>query len=230
MKIVVLTAIWQRHELFKIFMDGFERAKQNTDHELILVTVGSENIEFSDNHVESANQPLSDKWQNGMNKVKSLNPDYVLMLGSDDVICSNLLDVYTPEMEKGIDLIGLIDCYFLDARINTLYHWIGYTNHRRNESIGMARMISKRLLNRIDWNIWDKGLRKGLDASMMRNFKRVEYSEKMFNCIDENIAAIDIKTDLNVSNIKDYRDLRKISFNNLSKFVSEKEFYSILKL
>ena len=96
------------------------------------------------------------------------------MLGSDDIVCSKLLDVYTPSMEKGIDLIGLIDCYFLDARDSTLKYWKGYTNHRIGESIGMARMMSKDLLERMNWNVWSKGLKKGLDSSMMRNLRSLK--------------------------------------------------------
>jgi hypothetical protein len=229
-RIVILTAVWKRHELFEIFKMGVERIKDNTDHEVILVTVGSEEIKFSENHLEYPNQPLSDKWQKGIEFVKDFDPDYVLFLGSDDLICSNLINTYSSEMEKGTDLIGLIDCYFLDSRNDKLSYWIGYTNHRYGESIGMARMMSRRLLDKMNWKLWKSDLKKGLDGSMMKNLKRVEYTEKMFNCRKENIAALDIKTDLNVSNIKTYSNLYTLDFNSLSKMISDKEFYAILNL
>lgn len=230
MKIVILTAVWKRHKLFEIFLEGIERIKRNTEHEVVLVTIGSEGKSFSPNHIETDNLPLTNKWQSGIEYAKGFSPDYVLMMGSDDFVCSNFLDVYTPEMEKGTDLIGLIDCYFLDARINELTHWIGYRNHRRGESIGMARMLSKNLLDTIDWKVWVQPANKGLDSIMMDRLKTINYTEKMFNCKEENILAVDVKTDINVSNIKDYRDLHKEDFNNLSKFIGEKEFYSLLKL
>ena len=230
MNIVILTAVWKRHELFKIFLEGINRVKRNTEHTIELVTIGSEGKQFSSNHIETGNFPLSNKWQTGLTYARTLNPDYVLMLGSDDFVCSNFLDVYTTEMEKGTDLIGLIDCYFLDARVNELTHWLGYRNHRIGESIGMARMLSKNLLDTLNWEVWAQQANKGLDSMMMKKLNTINYTKKMFNCKEENILAVDVKTAINVSNIKDYRDLHKEDFNNLSKFVSEKEFYSLLKL
>lgn len=230
MKIIVLTAVWKRHELFRIFKQGFNRINKDSNHELTLVTIGSEEIKFSSNHVETENKPLSNKWQKGIDYIKDMEFDYVLMLGSDDIVCSKLLKVYTKSMEESIDLIGLIDCYFLDSRDSTFKFWQGYKNHRRGESIGMARMISKRLIEKMGWKVWSDGLNKGLDSSMMKNLKRIKYTEKMFNCKKEGIAAIDIKTDINVSNIKHYPYLRPEKFINLSNFISEKEFYSILNL
>lgn len=230
MKIVILTAVWKRHDLFKIFLKGIERVKQNTKHEIILVTIGSEKKKFSPNHIETSNFPLSNKWQTGIEEVRELNPDYVLMLGSDDFICSNLLDVYTSEMEKGTELIGLIDCYFLDSRIDKLSYWVGYRNHRRGESIGMARMLSKGLLNKLDWKVWTIQANKGLDSIMMKKLRSLKVSEKMFNCKNKNIMALDVKTNINVSNIKTYRDLHEEPYKNLGNFISEQEFYSLLNL
>ena len=230
MKVVILTAVWKRPELFKIFLDGIKRVRKNTEHEVILVTVGSEKKSFSNNHIEHNNFPLSHKWQSGLNHVRTLNPDYVLMLGSDDFICSNLLGVYTKEMDKGTDLIGLLDCYFLDARVNSLTHWLGYRNHRRGESIGMARMLSSKFLDKLDWQMWVKPINKGLDSEMMRNIRSVKHSEAMFKCKDENIMALDVKTDTNISNIKTYRDLNLVDTKTLSSFISEKEFYKLIDL
>ena len=202
MKIVILTAVWKRYKLFEIFKQGIDRVKNNTEHEVVLVTIGSENHKFSEHHFETRNTPLSYKWDNGLKYAKELNPDYVLMLGSDDFICSNLIDVYSKEMDKGTDLIGLLDCYFFDARINELTHWLGYRNHRRGESIGMARMLSKNLLDKLDWNVWNKPINRGLDSEMMKQVKSIKHTEKMFKCKDKNIMALDVKTDLNISNIK----------------------------
>ena len=230
MKIIVLTAVWKRHDLFEIFKSGFDRIKKDSEHDLKLVTIGSEGIDFSDHHIESPNQPLSNKWQSGIDFIKDFEWDYVLMLGSDDVICSNLLKTYTPAMEEGFDLIGLLDCYFIDSRDLRVSYWRGYTNHRRGESIGMARLLSRDLLMRLDWKVWQDGLKKGLDSSMMKNINRLQHSEKMFSCKKENIRAFDIKSDINVSNIKTYTGLTTEYFEGLSKFISEDEFYGIIKM
>ena len=230
MRVVVLTAVWKRHKLFKIFLEGFNRIKKDSQHELILVTIGSEKKTFSDNHLESKNFPLSVKWQNGVDYARDLNPDYILMLGSDDFVCSNLLKFYTQAMDKGTDLIGLIDCYFFDARVNKLTYWLGYRNHRRGESIGMARMLSKELLNKLDWKVWRKPINRGLDSEMMRNLNTIKYSKAMFSCKKEDIMALDVKTDVNISNIKTYRDLHLVDTKELSRFVSENEFYSLINL
>jgi len=230
MKIVILTAIWKRHKLFEIFKQGIERVKGNTPYHIELVVIGSEGKPFAKHHVETRNFPLSNKWQTGLKEVRKLNPDYVLMLGSDDFICSNLIGAYSKEMDKGTDLIGLIDCYFLDSRTDEFNYWLGYRNHRRGESIGMARMLSAKLLDKLDWSVWDTPANKGLDSMMMKRLKTIKYSEKMFNCKKENIMALDVKSNINVSNIKTYRDLHKEPIKNLSNFISEDEFYSLLKL
>ena len=230
MKIVILTAVWKRHKLFEIFKKGIERVKQNTGHEIILVTIGSESKKFSDNHIETRNFPLSNKWQQGVDYARKFEPDYFLMLGSDDFICSRLLDVYTPAMEEGIDLIGLLDCYFLDSRSDRFAHWRGYRNHRKGESIGMARMLSKNLLDKMDWKVWPIPANRGLDSIMMKRLLLIKHTQKMFKCKDEGIMALDVKTSINVSKIETYRDLHNEPYNNLGRFLGEDEFYELLKL
>ena len=49
------------------------------------------------------NNPLGKKWNTGSLKCRETSPDYVLMMGSDDIMDDTLFAEYVKIMKKGID-------------------------------------------------------------------------------------------------------------------------------
>jgi len=100
--------------------------------------------------VQHENKPLGKKWNAGFLEAKKYNPDCCLFVGSSDWVSDNWVE-YCSQYLKNYDLIGKPDFYLLDyGRRLRVCHWLGYTDKRRaNEPIGIGRILSKRILDKI---------------------------------------------------------------------------------
>ena len=121
-------------------------------------------IEF----VQHVNHPLGAKWNAGFIAAKKYNPDAVLFAGSSDW-CS---DEYIREIRKHTNkyaLLGSLTCHFVDVSDTIrLVEWHGYNNMRKNEAIGIGRVLNKSFLNQIQWQPFDSRLDNSLDYSMWK--------------------------------------------------------------
>jgi len=185
--IVILTCIWKRPKLTRIVLSHYRALKKELKDviNLELVAVGSEgekskNIceESGFNYFEYENQPMSEKWNFGLQMTKKINPDAVIIVGSDDLIDKNLLEFYDKKLKQGYMMLGIKDFYIYDAERRKLAYWRGYGKlndaHRMNETIGLARCLSRSLLDKLDFNIWnDLNISRNLDGAMTTRLKEV---------------------------------------------------------
>jgi len=158
MRIGILTAVWRRHELFYIFAKHLHSIqKPFKSHTFINLAVVSEDLNQSllcdcnFKTLRQRNNPVSEKFNAGMQEMREHNPDYVMILGSDDLISKKALSCLISKMKKDIDLIGISDCFFYDVKLQSLHYYPGYSNHRRGEAMGGGRCLSKRLLKELNW-------------------------------------------------------------------------------
>ncbi len=127
--------------------------------------------------VKYPNKPLAAKWNYGFKLAKQYQPDSVLFVGSSDW----LEDDYVKNAFKYIndfDLIGTLGCYMLDikvkAKIKRLVHWPGYgKGERMEEPIGIGRLISQRVLDKINWEPFENKMDHSLDWTMWNRILRV---------------------------------------------------------
>ena len=95
----------------------------------------------------------------------------LLFVGSSDWFREDWCEVTVPEIFNGYDLIGRRDIYFIDIgkTENRVQHWFGYDKkswYRRNEPIGAGRIISKEILDKLDWQLLDKTFESSMDWVM----------------------------------------------------------------
>ena len=144
------------------------------------------------------NEPLGAKWNYGFISAKKYNPDAVLFVGSSDWISDNWLDVMMSKIESGADLVGKKDFYLLDIATKTNQfrscHWLGYGQGvRLNEPIGIGRVISASILEKINWSPFDKTLNNSMDWSM---YSKVLSAGGKVEMIDNNeLVSLSISTD-----------------------------------
>jgi hypothetical protein len=179
-------------------------------------------------YVEVKNKPISNKFIKASQWAATrFNPDAFLILGSDDFIDDALIQRYLKALKDGVDVAGLIDCYFYHTGSKEAMHWVGYTNFRRGETIGMARMISKKVFNRLHWKLWPSNIDSGLDFNMMKRLKKVSgIVQKSFHI--DGMVAVDIKGQGNISPFDCYR--ANMEPVDISVFDTIPEFEQIKKL
>jgi hypothetical protein len=138
------------------------------------------------------NYPLGAKWNAGFIAAKQFNPDAVLYVGSSDWLSNNWITTMKPHVIQH-QMVGVPGMHLVDigAKLRGVY-WPGYTGERANETIGIGRMLSKELLNKIDWKPFDDKKDSSLDRSMKDKAEKAGVKEYFLH--DQNIKALSIST------------------------------------
>jgi hypothetical protein len=205
--VAIVSAVWKRPEVFELFAQGIKHLQKNSNIDLPVFIAGSEGEKSKRmvrrhgfNYIEIKNDPLASKVNAPVQLAKTINPDYVLCLGSDDIISPGLMKEYEKEMRKGFDFIGVTDFYFYDTVTKKSSYWGGYRDPRRvGHTCGAGRLISKRLLDLWNWTPWETKDSKVLDNSMQTKLKNTPHSISTFSIKDRGVFGLDIKSSTNMT-------------------------------
>ncbi|HYF69098.1 MAG TPA: glycosyltransferase family A protein [Ohtaekwangia sp.] len=147
--------------------------------------------------VHIKNRFLGDKWNAAFKKAKDFNPDAVLFVGSSDWVSDNWFSVMEPYVEK-YGFAGVPGCFLADLGEEVrLCHWSGYAfcrPERADETIGIGRMLSRRLLDALNWEPFSPILKNSLDRSMKDRAKTKGYVDHMV--MDSRLKAMSLSTSL----------------------------------
>ena len=231
--ISIVSAIWKRKALTEIFLSSLQRYEK--DYGIRSAIAGSEGVQsremcldYGVAYVEVPNKPISGKFIKASQLAGvCFDPDAFLILGSDDFIDDALIQRYIRTLKNGVDIAGIKDCYFYHTESKEAMHWIGYTNFRQGETIGMARMLSRKVFNKLGGKMWPSNMDSGLDFTMMKKLKKLKgLIWQSFHI--EGMVAVDIKGQLNISTFDCYR--ANMEPVDISVFDSIPEFKQIKKL
>jgi hypothetical protein len=188
-RIVVIMALWKREYIAKLALDHLNAQRSRLADRLSLevLTVGSEgeiSKGFAEAHgaryVEHENQPLGAKWNAALVASRELDPDGVMVLGSDNIVNDALLCKWADEIRDGIDYVGLLDTHMYRPSTDTLMYWKGYPETAANlcrigEPIGSSRCFSRALLDHFDWVLWNGELESSLDYSVTCRVRELDH-------------------------------------------------------
>lgn len=110
MKVLILTAVWQRPELTEICFHGLKRLQSKNVRVFIIYSeewVKPLLKKFGFSGKMTPNEPLGRKFNEGLKSAMRFNWDYLIQIGSDDFIDSRILDVYQPYMKEGREFFGI---------------------------------------------------------------------------------------------------------------------------
>lgn len=145
--------------------------------------------------VEVRNNPLGNKWNQAFMKAEEFNPDAVLFVGSSDWLSDNWIHTMGPHIEKH-GFVGVPGCYLADVgetiRVVKWPGYKGYREERADESIGIGRMLSRRLLDAIRWQPFDPLLHNSMDRSMKDKAKVVGFIDVIVK--DYGLKALSISS------------------------------------
>lgn len=209
-KIAIVTAIWKRPEVFKLFCKGIRQFWSKRYHDKVVVDVfiaGSEG-DISRrlvqgelpvaNYVEIKNDPLARKMNAALQLARGY--DFALCVGSDDVIHPDLFDRYIAAAERGIDFVGVLDFYFWDTKTRKAAYWGGYREkYRQGMTCGAGRMFSARLLDQWNWKIWNDEHSRILDNSSDEKLRGINHSSEIFSLRETGLFGLDIKSPENMT-------------------------------
>ena len=208
MKLAVVTAVWQRPEIFEIFAKNIHHLQEKfkSEIEIICVVAGSE-AEVSEKmvkdkgfeYIEIPNKPLSKKVNSTLSVAKKHNVDYILCLGSDDLISDGLFEIYLEEMKKGTGVIVLGDFYIYDKTSDRTIYWAGYKGERAGAPAGAGMVLSAKFLNLWNWSIWDQARNTSLDRLSFAKIQMTPIKKRFISLKNNNVVAVDIKSATNIT-------------------------------
>ena len=210
LKIAIVTAVWKRPEVFEMFARGIKELYKINNLEIVTIVSGSEGaesrrmVEFNRfKYIEIPNDPLAAKVNATTYAAQFENVDYVLCLGSDDVVSVDCMKYYIECMRIGYDFIGVTDFYFYDTDSQKSAYWGGYREaNRKGNTCGAGRLISARLMKLWDWMPWENKHSKILDNSMQEKLKSTPHSSHIFSLKEKGLFALDIKSSTNMTPFK----------------------------
>lgn len=151
MRIIFFLACWKRPEITELCFMGLRRLmKYKTDkfkcssfavisEESMIPLCEKYGIEF----IMFENDPVGMKKNAGITEILKKDFDYLIELGSDDLICNELLDLYYPLMKLKEDFFGSRNLLLVDSTNGDCreLNWDGDLPQ------GLGRCMSKKLLN-----------------------------------------------------------------------------------
>lgn len=225
LRVAICSAVWKRKEIFEMFAKGIKVLQEKTDIEYGIFISGSEGSvskkmvqKHGFTYIEIPNDPLAAKVNASVYASQDMNPDYILCIGSDDIITPELMKVYETYMRKGIDFIGVTDFYFYDTVSKKAAYWGGYRDQRRaGHTAGAGRLISSRLMKLWNWGPWENKDSKVLDNSMQTKLKITKHSIATFSLKEKGVLALDIKSATNMTPFNLWDNTQFIDTNIIKK-------------
>lgn len=200
-KILIVTAIWQRHDLTSIVLDWYNQIKQSGEFDLELLAVGSEGMISRKvaqtngwDYVEFENKPVSCKFNFLFREAKKYDPDFILLVGSDDIISTKTIKFFSEKVsENENDIFGLKDLFFYDIQTDSTVYFGGYPPPSP-KTIGAGRCFSRNVLQKCNYKPWGNDtLDRGLDTSCTNYLQRFGVGERVFTMKETGGVCLDIK-------------------------------------
>lgn len=177
MKILILTPVWRRPEILRIFLKRLSCSFPRWINWQLVVVLSPEDPEYEinrklcDRHtvVHYRNQPLGEKKNAGLNHAKSFEWDYLFELGSDDILNPAIWDFYRPFLEEREAFFGINNFYFYDIHRDRAGYVEGYNydddgGERRYCPFGAGRMIRRDVVDNAGFNLWRSWWVHGMDG------------------------------------------------------------------
>lgn len=216
MRLVITTMAWKRPEILEAWCKHILRIQKELSDEVTIVphVCASQRQDpesasivlkypIALNYAE--NSPLGDKANKRLQFAKQLNGDYYLFLGSDDFITSDLIRYYLKKIEEGYDEIAPMDIFYVDSVSGKGAYSPGYVNHRKGEALAVGRCLSRKILEHLNWTLWNPNSKRGIDAHARDVISTVKTKKHYFKLVDAYIRLVDVKSEDSLSKFTMYK-------------------------
>lgn len=207
-----------RKRVFELWCASIRRLRQDTQIYIPAVcTSGEEDKPICDEyhiaHFTQENKPVSLKWNTSFKYLRDIGCEYALVLGSDDLISTDLLRALMKEMDKGTSVIGINTVYFYATEG---MHKGQLAKFKSGQILGVAKAIHKSALDPIGWHICPVAKNFGIDHGIMDKAIQPYVTTKAF----VEGVCVDVKTKDNIN--------KWTAFGKTRPIVDSKLFYDIL--
>jgi hypothetical protein len=107
--------------------------------------------------IQTANYPLGNKWQAGVEVARRCKADPLIINGSDDILSPKFFSRVSELLAEGYHFIGLKSWYVYDLKSVYLFDYMAPL------PLGGGRAYSKELLEKMNYEVFDTRKEKHLD-------------------------------------------------------------------
>lgn len=226
--LLVYLAVWRRPEITELCFMGIERMRKHPAYKIQAFAVISEaemiplckkyNIDW----FMTDNFPLGKKKNSGLKQVSNYQFDYLMEIGSDDLITDRMLNHYIPYLHK-FAFMGISDAAYIESETGECRRLIS-----NKSTYGAGRLIARNVLEQMNWNIWDNNLQRGLDNNSTLRIESKGYKFHKLPAM-EVPGVIDVKSQENLWKFNYFLG-EQYDINLIYKELSEPEVNKLLTL
>ena len=205
MKILMMVPLWKRPDIVRLFIEHMLKPKyanlvplfilSNEDptlHELVRMTEGFKRFFYK-------NEPLGEKKNAGMLHALTMQWDYYMDMGSDNIWTENLWDLYKPYFDKRAEYFGVKNHHVLNYYEDIAYFLPDYHIDAWDKvtALGVGRCIRRDVVEK-NIPLWRDAWHHGMDGCS--HFKLTK-AGVVCDVIDNGTVptVIDIKTNTNLT-------------------------------
>ncbi len=200
--------IWQRPELTRLTVAWNKKVFEKAGCEVVCMLTGSEGnksrqiaIDTGSEYVEIDNMPLGAKVNAGMMALKDYAPDFVVSIGSDNLLSRKYAELVLKKLDEGYNVVSNKSCFFYDAGGDYVYWAKGVT--------GVGAVVDYAHMKKIHWEPFDPECLQGLDAGFKQRTWHTARDWFVLRACG-GAPIIDIKTDVGIHDMRDVRKIRPL--------------------
>ena len=239
MKVAVITYMHRREEMFKLHANCVKRLAEKYDVIPIVVNsieypakklVESYGFEYHEHPNKVPQQYwLGTKANFAVICASCHNPDYVMVLDSDDIISDSFFEMFLEQMKLGIDVIGVRDLYFWSLHTKrSAFNVFGYYQGRGTRITGVGKTMSRNILEKVDWCPFNRKVNSGLDGTMLAKTRKRGATKVSLIQKEHDVFGIDIKSGGNINGIGNFPVVKMNPEKTLRKYLPEWEVEQIM--
>jgi hypothetical protein len=166
MKIVTIMPILGREKITKATL---KILRMHPIDEIIVVGSGDEATATGKKttYLDIANNPLGRKVQYGVKYARELDPDYIMLCGSDSWLSVNWIPTALQNCKH---FYGQYSIWLLTIDDPMKMYKVSYLT--RSDPMGVGRIYSKKLMEIIDWKLFPENIDRGLDGASWNHINK----------------------------------------------------------
>lgn len=152
MKFLIFLAVWRRPEITEICFMGINRLRKNSRFPIETMAVISEESmiclceKYGIRYTFYKNDPLGEKKNHGLDEAMKLEWDYLIEIGSDDLVKDELIEKYS-EYAGNYDMFGTKDSVIINSEN-------GKCRRLKSDTpFGLGRAISRKVFEKYCYGV-----------------------------------------------------------------------------
>jgi len=206
-RVSLVTCVYGRRELTRAFWTWLVWLRQrwaSQDLQLEAVAAASDPLDrdlaqaFGVRTFLHPNHPLGAKFNAALAASQATDPDWILIMGSDDFFCERAADALAGAIRANRS-VGFRDLYYADLPNDRVRYLKGYrVKSRHTEPVGPGTLHSRETCERFQWRLWDATQHHGMDNSRFRTLKVHGLMPELLSLRELDAVLLDVKTETNL--------------------------------